>query len=81
MPAPDEHRQRMATMYFEKHGKHPVAPQECAEAAREYWAEVHTRQANAAIHRKMEEAGDMSDKQRKIAEKDLMSDFAKALVR
>lgn len=81
MPTPDEHRQRMVTMYSEKHGKLPVTPQESAEAAREYWAEVHTRTANATIHRKMEDAGDMSDKQRKIAEKDLMRDFAKALVR
>lgn len=81
MPTPDEHQQRMVTMYFEKHGKYPVEPQERAEAAREYYVEVHTRQANAIIHRKMEEAGDISDKQRKIAEKDLMSDFAKALVR
>lgn len=81
MPTPDEHRQRAEAMYFEKHGKRPVTPQECAESAREYCVEVHTRQVNAIIHRKMEEAGDISDKQRQIAEKELMSDFAKALVR
>lgn len=81
MLTPDEHRQRAESMYFEKHGKRPGTPQECAESAREYFSELYSRQANAAIHRKMQEAGDMSDKQRKIAEKELMSDFAKALVR
>lgn len=76
-----EHRQKMETMYFEKHGKHPSNYLERAEAAREYWQEVRRLEMEDSINKRMEAAGAKTPEQKANAEKEIMSDLAKALVR
>lgn len=77
MITPYEHRQRMEAMYFEKHGKYPKTTSECADAAREYYAELHTRTADANM---ANITAGMDEEQKAKAQKDMMSRLADSVL-